>query len=367
MRKTQGHKTAPGTRFFPLVLAGLTAALFPACFPQKAEQSGASAEAGRPLARTEFVLGTVCSITVYEAVTNDVFRRAFDRVREIDRRMSVTLPDSDISRVNAAAGLSPVPAAAETIALVESGLEFSRLSGGAFNIALGPLVALWGIGTDHAAVPAEADIRAALGRIDFNLVVPDKSAGTLFLRAPGMGLDLGAIAKGYAADEAADILRKAGVSRAVIDFGGNILTLGTRPNGMKWRVGVQDPGEIRGKYLGILEVSGKAVVSSGVYERFFLGADGRRYHHILDTKTGYPARNGLVGVTVTAENSRDADALSTSFFALGLRDGLALAEKTKGVEALFVTEDKKLYATPGLRDSFRVTDGTYKFGRDFYR
>jgi thiamine biosynthesis lipoprotein len=131
---------------------------------------------------------------------------------------------------------------------------------------------------------------------------------------------------------------------------------------MKWRVGVQAPGEIRGKSIGILEAADKAVVSSGVYERFFLGEDGRRYHHILDTKTGYPVQNGLAGVTVVAENSRAADALSTTFFALGLREGLVLAEKLENTEALFVTEDKKLYATPGLRNSFRITDASYEFG-----
>jgi thiamine biosynthesis lipoprotein len=288
-------------------------------------------------------------------------RKAFDRVREIENRMSVTIPESDIGRVNAAAGKSPVPVAEETLRLVERGLAFARLSGGAFNIAVGPLVTLWGIGSERAAVPGDGELAEALKRVDPSKTAADATRGTIFLEEPGMALDLGAIAKGYAADEAARILRQEGVTRAIIDFGGNILVLGSRGDGAPWRVGVQNPAEKRGQYFGIIAASDAAVVSSGVYERFFVAPDGQRYHHILDTRTGRPVRNGLVQVTVTAKSSTDADAFSTTLFVLGLGAGMELAEKTEGIEALFVTEDKKLYATRGMKEIFSLSDQSFAF------
>ncbi|MDR1932613.1 MAG: FAD:protein FMN transferase [Spirochaetales bacterium] len=311
------------------------------------------------LTRTQFLLGTVCSLTLYDTVRDDVFREAFDRVTGIERMMSLTIADSDISRVNAAAGTHPAAVSGETLELVRSALEFSRLSGGAFNAAVGPLAALWGIGTDHAAVPAREDIAAALLRTDYTKVSLDTAAGTIFLQEQGMALDLGAIAKGYAADEAARVIREAGIKRGIIDFGGNILLIGARPDGKPWRVGVQSPGAPRGEFLGVLTASDAAVVSSGVYERFFTGEDGQPYHHILDTATGFPVRNGLASVTVVTGSSRTADALSTTLFALGLQAGMKLAEETEGVQALFVTDDKKVYATSGMLAIFRLTDGEY--------
>jgi thiamine biosynthesis lipoprotein len=344
-RRERGRRAGPLVFF--CVLCGF---LFFSCSPQN-----------EPRTRTEFLLGTVCSITVYGAAPEGVFSRAFSRVREIEERMSVNLPESEISRVNAAAGAFPVPAAKETLELVEAGLWFSRASGGAFNIAVGPLVELWGIGTSREAVPSAEEIASVLPRLDFTRIHVDKTAGVLFLGEKGMALDLGAIAKGYAADEAARVLREEGITRAVIDFGGNILVMGSRPDGDPWRIGVQNPASGRGEFLGILSVRDMAVVSSGVYERFFLGPDGARYHHILDTAAGYPVRNGLLQVTVSAKSSRDADALSTTLFALGLSAGMRFAEETRGIQALFVTEDKKIHATQGLRDIFRLTDKSFQF------
>ena len=314
-----------------------------------------------PRTHTEFLLGTVCSITLYGNVSPEIVSNVFDRIREIEQRMSVNIPESDIARLNAAAGTRAVSVSRETLEVVEAGLEFSRASGGAFNIAVGPLVKLWGIGTGSAAVPPQSAIDAALGRIDFRKVVADNSGETLFLGEEGMALDLGAIAKGYAADQAAEVLRGAGVGRAIIDLGGNILVLGTRPGGEPWRVGVQNPLLERGQFLGIIAASDTSIVSSGAYERFFTAPDGERYHHILDTATGRPVSNGLYQVTVMAKSSRDADALSTLLFALGLDAGLQFAEKTPGVEALFVTGDRELYATPGMRNAFRLTDEDFHF------
>ena len=316
--------------------------------------------APEPRTRMEFLLGTACSVTLHDRASPDLLDRVFRRVKEIEDRMSATVEDGDIGRVNAGAGKRAVRVEEDTFAVVEAGLEFSRMSGGAFNVAVGPLVSLWGIGTEGARLPEKGEIVAAAARTDYRKVRLHREARTIFLEEPGMALDLGAIAKGYAADEAARLLREDGVTSAVIDFGGNIVALGSHPAGRLWRVGVQNPDLSRGQYLGVLEARDLAVVSSGVYERFFTGPDGKRYHHILDSKTGYPVENGLTGVTVTARDSMVADALSTTFFALGLPAGLELADRIDGVEALFITGGRELHATRGLRESFKVTDPSFR-------
>jgi thiamine biosynthesis lipoprotein len=173
-----------------------------------------------------------------------------------------------------------------------------------------------------------------------------------------MTLDLGAIAKGYAADEAAALIRQAGLRRGIIDLGGNILALGTRREDLPWRIGVQTPDQDRGDYLGILTVKDKSVVTSGIYERFFEDG-GRRYHHILSTADGYPVENGLLSVTIIAEHSIDADGLSTTVFALGYAKGRALIESVPGVDAIFVSEDRVVRGTPGAMAVFSLANDSY--------
>ncbi|MFW6214072.1 MAG: FAD:protein FMN transferase, partial [Spirochaetota bacterium] len=170
-----------------------------------------------------------------------------------------------------------------------------------------------------------------------------------------------AIAKGYAADEAGRIIRESGKDSALLDFGGNILTIGTKPDGSLWRIGVQLPETQarRGVFIGIAEVEDLSVVTSGTYERFFV-QDDVRYHHILDTETGYPVRNRLESVTIVTEDSIRADALSTSIFAMGLEEGLRFAEELSDAEALFVTEDKEIHMTSGMGDFFRLTNNEYE-------
>ena len=174
-----------------------------------------------------------------------------------------------------------------------------------------------------------------------------------------MAIDLGAIAKGYAADEVIAMLAANGVKTAVVDLGGNVLTFGAKPDGSPWRIGLQDPDPAvpRGSHIGMLEFRGsRAVVTSGTYERFFV-RDGTRYHHILDTTTGRPVQNGLVAVTIVTDRSIIADGYSTLVFALGLERGRALVEATGGaIEAVFFTTGYEVYATAGIRGSLLISD-----------
>jgi thiamine biosynthesis lipoprotein len=310
------------------------------------------------------VLGTVCAVNLYERGTPKVYREIFDRLREIENLMSANLDDSDLGRINDAAGIEAVEVHPDTIKVIKRAVYFAELSGGAFDPTVGPLVKLWGIGTGAERIPGEEEIEAVLPLINWRDISIDEDARTVFLTRQGMRLDLGAIAKGYAADEAAEIIKAANITRALVDLGGNILVLGARRDGSPrrrpWRVGIQNPAEGRGAYLGIAEVRNKTLVTSGVYERFFEDEEhGKKYHHILSTRDGYPVDNGLLSVTIIGDSSIDADALSTSLFALGFEAGLALAESLANTEAIFVFTDLRVRVTSGALQNFTITDGDF--------
>ncbi|MFP3091431.1 FAD:protein FMN transferase [Treponema sp. TIM-1] len=310
-------------------------------------------------ARSEFVLGTICTVNLYREGTAPLYADIFARLREIEGLMSSNAADTEVARINQNAGIAPVKVGGELITVLSAALRYAELSGGAFDPTVGPLVKLWGIGTEHARLPAAEEIRGALALVNWREVIINQEALTVFLPTAGMGLDLGAIAKGYAADEAAALVRRAGISRALIDLGGNIYALGSKATGTPWRIAIQDPLDARGAYLGILELDGKSVVTSGVYERFFEAA-GRRYHHILSTADGYPADTGLLSVTVIADTSIDADALSTALFALGYDKGRILVDSLENIDALFVFQDRSIRGTPGALEHFTLTNDQYR-------
>ena len=318
--------------------------------------------------RAEFALGTVCSVRLFEKADSRVYKEIFSRIREIDNRMSVNIVVSDISRVNAAAGIEPVQVHEDVFFVVQRALHYAQFSGGAFDPSIGPVVSLWEIGK-NPRVPAQKEIDEVLPLVNWRNVELDAQTFSVFLKYPGMALDLGAIAKGYAADEAAAVIKSAGLKRAVIDLGGNIVILGRRKDKKPWRVGVQSPGEDRGVSIGILQITEPAgqtqngnaaqmsVVTSGVYERFF-EEDGRRYHHIFSPDDGRPAENELLSVTIITANSIDADALSTAAFVLGYEKGKALIESLPETEAVFIFEDKTVRKTD--KADFILTDKTFR-------
>jgi thiamine biosynthesis lipoprotein len=307
----------------------------------------------------EFALGTFCSVNLYEGGSRRAYAAVFSRIREIEGIMSANLADTELDRVNRNAGKSPAAVSGELLDVLERAKAYAALSGGAFDPTVGPLVKLWGIGGDEPRVPGEEGIAAALDLVDYRDLVIDREAGTAFLRRPGQALDLGAIAKGYAADQAAGAAGEAGARRAIIDLGGNVFARGERRKGEAWRIGIQDPRKERGATLGILRVKDKSIVTSGVYERYF-EEGGRRYHHILSTEDGYPVENGLLAVSVVADFSIDADALSTAVFALGYEKGRALVESRPGVEAVFVFDDSRVILSSGIGEFFTLTGEDYR-------
>jgi len=240
---------------------------------------------------------------------------------------------------------------------------------------VGPLVSLWDIGGEGQRVPTDPEIAEALELVDYSCVRLSPDTREVFLPVRGMEIDLGGIAKGYAADEAERLLRKRGVERAIVDIGGNIVVIGEKTGGRPWRIGIQDPFQPRGAYFGIVELEDATAVTSGIYERYF-EQDGERYHHILDTDTGYPVGGSLAGVTVVVgakQASGDspaadvpaafpalaADALATGVFSMGAKAGGRLVERLSGVEAVLTFRDRQVRITAGLIDRFSLTSADF--------
>lgn len=341
--------------FFILLMCML---LITACSTNKSGNPSNPAEG--PIKGTEFLLGTTIEITVYDKNDMDIINQCMDRIQQIEKKMTINNADtSEIIALNKAAGVSSVKVSPDTFDVLERGKYYSELSNGRFDITVGPIVKLWNIGTEYAAVPNPVALEEARRLIDFTKLKLDKNNLTAELESSGMQVDLGAIAKGYAADEVAKILKDNGVQHAIINLGGNILTVGGNMKGQPWKIGIQDPYNPRGEFLGILEVQDKTIVTSGTYERYF-EQDGKRYHHILDPRTGYPADNDIVSVSIITDKSIDGDGNSTSVLLLGLEEGMKFVESQEDVEAIFVTYDKKVYLTSGLQDKFIITHSDFK-------
>ena len=309
------------------------------------------------------MLGTSATITIYDQrVPRGIMDRVFGRVVEIESLMSSNArnwPDSEVLTINRAAGNHPVAVSADTFEVVERGIRYSALTGGVFDVSVGPLVSLWGIGTPRERVPTMEEILAAQPLIDYSRIEIDPVQQTVFLPEEGMAIDVGGIAKGYAVQAAAEVLRAEGVTQAVLDFGGDVFTLGRRPDGNLWRIGLQSPETGRGGIIAVIESTNTSVVTSGAYERFFI-QDGVRYHHMIDISTGFPARSEVTSVTVIAENATLSDVLSTAGFILGLQDGLELIMNVPDAEGIFVTDDRRVFVTDGLSERFRLTDPEYR-------
>ena len=317
----------------------------------------------RPHTRSDILLGSTVTITTYGRTAPALLDSLFARIAEIEALMSVTTRDyetSELLEVNRAAARSPIAVSDDTVAVVQRSLLISERSAGAFDVSIGPLSRLWDIGNARTAIPEIEDIADALLLVDYRRIEIDPVAQTIYLPVAGMALDVGAIAKGYAADEIARLLGEAGVESALLDFGGNILTLGRKPDDSAWRIGIQHPAEARGEIIAVIEQrQAGAVVTSGDYERFF-ERDGQRYHHILDPQTGRPARSGLRSVTILSPSSMDADALATAAFVLGPEEGFELVSRFPPAQTIFVTSAGSVIASSGLMRRLTLLDDEYR-------
>ncbi len=304
--------------------------------------------------QTKLALGTVCTVNLFEDGTQDLYDEIFERVKEIEELMSARISTSEVSRINTHADIKPLIVSEDTFAVIKMSLDFAHKTNGAFNPAIGPLVGLWGIGTQFAKIPKDIEIQEAIKNSNYKNIVLNShdSENSIVLLGEKMSLDLGGVAKGYATDQIVEILEKYGVKSAIIDLGGNIFAYGKKENNAPWRIGIKNPFDSEGQPIIAVEVKNESVVTSGVYERFF-EQDGIRYHHLLDSKTGYPVDNALMSVTIVHESSTIADILSTAVFALGADDGIKLLENM-GVQGFCIDSNKEIYASSAIARNLEI-------------
>ncbi|HUM83589.1 MAG TPA: FAD:protein FMN transferase [Lachnospiraceae bacterium] len=290
-------------------------------------------------------LGTLNTIEMPEipdGTGQELLKKIRDEIMAWDDRLSIFKTGSEISGINEKAGQENVAVSESTFALLMDSVYYGRMTGGLFDITSGPLASLWGIGKKGDFIPSEEDIDEAKDLVDYQDIIfegplPMKAG----LKRAGQSLDLGGIAKGAAADRAVSMLKEAGVSSAVLDFGGTVSVFGTEK-----QIGIRNPFDRDGEPVRTITLKDASCVTSGTYERFFY-KDGKRYHHILDPKTGYPSEHGIASVTLIGKNAEELDALATSVILLGAGKGMKLA-KSRGALGVLIMENGQSFFSEGL-------------------
>lgn len=290
-----------------------------------------------------FAMGTVCSITVYSEEDKAAMKAAKNRVTQLHRKLNAYDPYSEVSDINSDAGIRFAAVSEDTRALIERSVFFSRFTTGMFDITTTPISQLWKDCIKARILPPEYEREKAAALTDYRDIIID--GGRVMLRRRGQRLDLGAIAKGYAADEAVRILRDHGVEQAVLNFGGSVFVIGEPQV-----VGIRNPFESDGSVFASVEIQDKAVVTSGLYEQGF-ETGGRTYHHIINPKTGYPSDSGTAGITLIGDCAEALDALSTTAFMLSTEKAVEMLKECS-VEAVIVKSNGDVYITEGLQDIF---------------
>lgn len=307
--------------------------------------SGAPAQG--PESATFFAMDTAMDFTVYGDAA--LLGEAETLIGSLEEQVSVTDEHSDIYAIDHTGSGSLSGNAAE---LMAQALELCRRTGGALDISVYPIVRAWGFTTGSYQVPDEETIQSLLPLVDYTQIQYDAATGVVTL-PEGMEIDLGSVAKGYAGQLVAQMLREHGVQSALLNLGGNVQTVGAKPDGSPWQIGIKDPqGE---DAMMVLSVEDQAVVTSGGYERYF-EQDGQTYWHIMDPSTGHPADSGLISVTIVGDEGVVCDGLSTALFVMGLEKAADLWAQSGDFEAVFVTASGEVYITEGLRDRFALTE-----------
>lgn len=296
-----------------------------------------------------FAMDTYMTFTAYGDRAREALTLAEEEIRRLESEWSVTDEDSEIWKINHSGG-QPVTLSDETAQIVRFALDMAEETDGALEPTIYPVLTAWGFTTDENRIPGEEELRSLLENVGYEKVELNGNQITL---PAGMELDLGAVGKGYAGDLTAELLEEKGITSALLDIGGNVQAVGSRPDGTDWRLGLRNPyGE---GAIGVLSVSDCAVVTSGDYERYFIGEDGKEYGHIIDPETGYPVDNGLASVTIITEEGKKGDALSTSMFVKGLEQAQEYWRTHPDFDMILITEDGQIYLTEGVQERFELS------------
>ena len=309
--------------------------------------AGCSGPKLKTMQKTESIMGTDVTITVVAPSTAEgaaAIDAGMAELRRLDAMLSLYKDQSELTKVNQSAGKKAVAVSPEMIEITEDAIEASKLSEGVFDVTVGPLVVLWQMRLKEDKIPTDGEIARVRKLVDYRNIVVDRKASTIFLKKPGMIMDFGGM-KGYTADRAADVIRKRGIANAIIAVAGDIWVLGRREDGSPWRIGVQHPRE-KDKLLAVLDLNDKYISTSGDYERFVI-REKKRYHHIIDPRTGKPSK-GVISCTLIGKRGALIDPLSKAPFILGPEEGMKIVKKA-GAEAIIVDDQGKVYMTEGVK------------------
>ena len=307
--------------------------------------SGCSKVSGEPVSKTTTLFDTVITIQIYDKNAEDILDACIRKCQDYENRFSRTKEGSEIYQLNHAGGKA-LALSSDTVELINLGLKYSRLSEGKFDITIAPLSDLWDFKNNTGTIPDSAAIEEAVRHVGYQNVIV--TGNTVQLTDPAAAIDLGGIAKGYIADQLKKYMKEEGIRHALINLGGNVLALGGKPDGSSFNIGIQKPFDELGSPITSVKTKDQSIVSSGIYQRYFK-VNGTIYHHILNPDTGYPYANNLLGVTIVCDSSAEADALSTTCFAMGLSDGMEYINRLDSANAVFITDDYKLHYSSGFK------------------
>ncbi len=307
--------------------------------------SGCSNKHPDSITKSGFALDTFITITIYDSKNTDLLEQCFSLCDTYENLFSNTIDTSDISRINAANG-SPVKVSADTIFILRKAIEYGDLSNGLFDITIAPVSSQWNFTSKEPVLPDKQKLQSALSHVSYKAIQINSEESTVTLNDKNTAIDLGGIAKGYIADKLKAYLDSQNVHSAIIDLGGNILTVGSKPDHTDFRIGIKQPFSDT-QAITAVHMSDRSVVTSGTYQRCFT-LDDKLYHHLLSPYTGYPVNTGLNSVTIISSSSIEGDALSTTCMLLGKDDGMALIESLPGVEAIFISDKNELYYSGGV-------------------
>ena len=305
--------------------------------------------------RNTTAMGTEVRVAIWtddDDGANQAGEAAFDEIRRLEAMMTTWKPESEVSRINAAAGLHPVPVSDETLEVIEMSQRASELSGGAFDISFYAMHGVWKFDEDLVKrVPSPSEIKEHLKLVDYRQIKVDHAKKTVFLAKKGMGISLGGIAKGYAVDRAVAVLGKLGFHDAIVQAGGDLMCAGSK-GGKPWTAGIRDPRGDRADVFAVMQLESHAFSTAGDYERFFF-LDGKRYHHILDPHTGYPATRSR-SVTIYAPNALLADAIDDAVFIVGWKKGIEIVDSLPDCGAVVVDDKGAVHISRRVQDRVKV-------------
>ena len=306
--------------------------------------AGCTTKKAEPVSRSAALLDTVITVQIYDESKASLLDECIDLCSDYEKQLSRTMEGSEIWNLNHSNG-NPVTLSDDTVYLLKKGIEYSEFSNGLFDITIGSVSDLWDFKNASPSLPSEENIREALSYVNYDLI--EISGNTVRLLDPHTIVDLGGLAKGFIADKLKEFLMDKGIKNGIINLGGNILTIGTKPDGSDYNIGIQKPFDQQGAALTSVQTHDTSVVTSGIYQRYFQ-VDDKIYHHLIDPSTGYPCDNNLYSVSILTSSSLDADALSTICFLSGLEEGLKIIDSLEDTEAIFVTSDNALHYSKGL-------------------